>query len=107
MNGFVTKYDCRSNEDKCFYCPSTLGEKHHYECVCITKKVLIRAEIEYEVEVPKSWGQDDIEFKYNDSSWCSGNLIEDLRKLAQKDGCLCGKVRFTYIKDLIPDPNSK
>ena len=51
---------------KCFYCASKIGEEHEWECVIRTRKVLVRAVVEYEVEVPESWNKENIEFHRND-----------------------------------------
>lgn len=41
--------------DECFYCHSKVGEPHGRDCVTITKRVRLKATIEFEVEVPHSW----------------------------------------------------
>lgn len=55
--------------DECFYCHQKVGTPHREECVCVNKKVKVRAMIEYEVEVPFFWSKEDIEFHRNESSW--------------------------------------
>lgn len=76
----------------CFYCHSTIGEPHKHDCVSVTRRVKVRFSIELAVEVPVSWGKKQIEFKYNEGSWCSDNIqtiIEN--ELSEIDGkkCFC------------------
>lgn len=36
------------------------------------------------------WDDDMIEFHLNESSWCYSNLISELEKYDEKNGCICG-----------------
>lgn len=63
------------------------------------KKVIVRAAIEYEIEVPNDWDKDKIEFHRNESSWCQSSMIEELTDLCNNKGCLCGHVRFEYLRE--------
>lgn len=64
------------------------------------KTVLIKAEIVYEKEFPDCFDADLIEWWMNEESECSSNIIKELQSLHKKDGCLCGKVKYTHIKDV-------
>jgi hypothetical protein len=38
-----------------------------------------------------------IEFHRNDSSWCAGNIMDELEAIAKPSGCLCEHVSFEYV----------
>jgi len=99
----VTKKAMRpaSKEEKCFYCQQPLGAKHNDGCVLIQKKVKVRAVIEYEIDVPSEWDASMIEFHRNESSWCAGNMIDELQELNDKENeCICGLVKYEHIEDV-------
>ena len=89
-----------SSLPECFYCGTAIGGYHKDDCVLIRKKVLVRAIVEYEVDVPAFWESPDVESHRNDSSWCASNMIKELEKLDDDEGCLCSFVRYEYIKDV-------
>ena len=97
----VTKKATRPAGDKnrCFYCGQKIGEYHKEDCVLINKKVLVRATIEYEVNVPNNWKKSDIEFHRNDGTWCSSNMLRELDEIIKEDGCLCPHTKFKFIKE--------
>ena len=96
----VTKLAQRPGNSKkvCFYCQQPIGGYHRKDCILIRKKVLVKATILYEIEVPKDWDKQQIEFHRNDSTWCADNMLEELKKLGAKECCLCGNTNFKYIK---------
>lgn len=61
-------------------------------------KIEMIAEIDY--EVPSDWNKDMIEFHLNGSGWCCDNIINELKKVSKRDGCICGITKFKYIKDI-------
>jgi len=83
---------------RCFYCGKTVGSFHKSDCVLIKKTVKVKLTINYEVNVPADWDKQMIEFHRNDSTWCSSNLIEELKKLDTKNGCLCPIAEFKYLE---------
>lgn len=97
----VTKKAMRpaSNAEQCFYCQQPLGGFHLDNCVLISKKVLIRATIEYEVEMPSHWDAKQIEFNRNEGSWCADNMLEELKELTKDNECLCSRTTFEFLKD--------
>jgi len=82
-----------SNKKECFYCNSKIGRFHEDDCVLVKKKVKVVATIEYEIEVPADWTEDNVHFHRNEGSWCTDNMIGELEELS-KDECLCFKVMF-------------
>ena len=42
------------------------------------------------MDFPSDWDDDMIEFHLNESSWCCSNLISELEKYDEKNGCICG-----------------
>lgn len=102
---------------ECFYCKQQMGWQHKPGCVILQKSVVIRMTIEVVVDVPRDWGKDNVEFKYNESSWCGSNMIEDLAnwherleaegaEVRERTGdttssgiCLCGNLDVDYLRD--------
>lgn len=90
----------RMMNGKCFYCHQDIGDYHRDICILIKKKVLVRAIVEYEVEVPAFWDGEMVDFHRNLSSWCRSNIVEELIELRDRmDGCLCPVVSYKYICD--------
>lgn len=95
MNTLIVEADGRTNGDvRCFYCSEPVGGWHKADCVRFTKKVMVRAIIEYEIEVPDFWQKENIEFHRNEGSWCTDNMLDELEALSESEGCLCHCVRF-------------
>lgn len=88
--------------DECFYCYQKVGTPHKSECVLVCKKIKIRMIVEYEAERPASWDKHQIEFHYNDSSWCAGNALQELKTYTEKanNTCLCNEAHFEYVEDV-------
>ena len=84
---------------KCIDCGSCVGEKHKIDCVMIRKKVNLKATIIIEEDVPFSWKKDMIEYYYNKGTWCADNILEILKKMQKKYGCLCPFVTITTWED--------
>ncbi len=42
------------------------------------------------MDFPSDWDDDMIEFHLNESSWCCSNLISELEKYDEENGCICG-----------------
>ena len=117
VNGSGTRRAVSPNA--CFYCQRKAGELHQDDCVVVVKSVELEASFQgstmtlsFAIDVPASWDVHDIEFRYNESTWCAdnleaycGNLKEMLKKTSPGsligDACLCGitKVRFVRVKD--------
>lgn len=98
----VTKKAMRpaSNAIECFYCHQPIGAVHKANCVLINKKVKIRMTVEYEIEVPASWGKAEIEFFRNDGAWCCDGAISELDEYFGGGGgpeCMCGSTEFEYV----------
>lgn len=74
----------------CLYCDQPIGEPHKWECVTLRKKVMIQATLKYEIDVPRSWNNEQILFHRTESSWCEDGFITEMEKLSEKNGCLCG-----------------
>lgn len=89
--------------DECFYCKQKVGERHKSDCATVVKKVLLKVTVILEEEVPYHWGEEMINFRYNESSWCADNLRnmldETIEKLNNKGGCLCPYTEIEYLRD--------
>src|SRR5688572_17000869 len=93
--------------DECFYCQQKVGTSHHQDCVAIHKKVLVRAIVEYEIEVPYSWDKEQIEFQRNEGSWCASNMLQELENLDTDEHCLCPNVTYEFVSVTVPGPYGK
>lgn len=89
--------------DECFYCNQPMGHLHKPDCVIPQRTVMIRMTIEFPRSVPRSWEKDMIEFQLNDGSWCADNILSDLEKVAEDNGCLCSLASFEYIGEVTPN----
>ena len=89
--------------DECFYCKAPMGAPHKWECVIPTKRVRLRTTFEYEVDVPRSWDAENIEFHRNESSSCAQNIIQDIETFAEAEfnGCLCGHAETEFVRDVL------
>lgn len=100
----VTKHDTRSGAGgrgvptKCLYCAGIPGGLHEDTCVCLDRPIKIRFSLEFIVTSPRSWAKEDIEFRYNEGSYCLDNLIEnELTRVKEVDGCLCNSGSVEYL----------
>lgn len=99
-------YGIRLSEkpDECIYCKQKIGFPHLETCVLVEKRVKINFIVTLEVDVPYHWDESDIEFRFNDSSWCADNLIHMMEEAGTGRGCLCGMVRAEYIETIDETP---
>jgi hypothetical protein len=97
--------------DECFYCNQRIGDKHGPECVAVHKKVLVKIEMEIEIEVPSFWDEDAINFHYNEGTWCANNIPELIQEyLAGFDEgqcVLCPAFSAKYLGDSGAEPYGK
>lgn len=86
--------------DQCFYCNQSVGSPHARDCVCVTKVVELRVTVDgvegtWVTTVPHAWDEEAIHYRYNDSTWCAGNLFGETiegplaQHLESLDGDLC------------------
>ncbi len=101
-NWIVGNYSVRpaGEPDRCFYCGELLGKIHKEDCVIRSKTVVVEFKIEVVVEVPEFWDSNDVDYRFNESSWCCDNLIEMIRR---EDGCLCSHVEANYLREASED----
>ncbi len=85
--------------DRCFYCDRLIGQCHEDSCILISKKVRIRAIIEYETSVPSKWTANNINFYFNEGTWCASNFINEIEKREKEYGCMCSHMVFEYMAD--------
>ncbi|WP_340032596.1 hypothetical protein NSQ20_12085 [Paenibacillus sp. FSL K6-1122] len=103
----VTEYAARpaGKPNRCFYCHSLIGESHASECVIRNRTVVMDFTIRMVMDVPESWKDEDVEFRYNKGSWCADNLIEMI--VREEDGCLCPHVQAKFVREATPDDEEK
>lgn len=78
-----------SSQRACFYCQRAIGEEHKADCVLIARRVRMRVSIEYEINTAACFTPEELERMRTEGSWCNDNLIDELRAIAEKVGCLC------------------
>jgi hypothetical protein len=83
----------------CFYCEVALGDQHDPGCVIRTRTVVVEHLIRVVREVPEHWSQKDVEFHFGDSSWCAGNLVDDLDGLPDENDVGAGPHQRTCLCD--------
>lgn len=93
-----TRCDGAGRPDKCFYCTAALGAEHDPECVCRVRSIVVRATVEYVVDIPEFWTVEQFEFHRNHSSWCAGNMLPEL-EFADEHGCLCHCTEIAYVRE--------
>lgn len=87
----------------CFYCRQELGTPHKEECVIWTKTVRVRVTVEYDIEVPRTWDKDMIEFHRNEGTWCADNMVAELEEQVGRyavddyQPCMCGTTKYEVI----------
>ena len=95
--------------DRCFYCGAAIGSQHAESCVIRKRTVVVRATVEYVVTVPEDWDAHMIEFHRNDGSWCAGNGLSEIGRLAEyldRDDapeCGCSLATWEYVREASPE----
>lgn len=89
--------------DECFYCNVKRGEQHKAGCVIRCQTVVVRMTVEYVVDIPESWGAENLEFQRNEGSWCSDNGVRELQSLMDRvdaaGGCLCPMIEYAFVRE--------
>ncbi len=101
-NWVVGDYGVRpaGKPNECFYCHAKVGEQHKEDCVIRCRTVNVDFTIHAVMRVPESWGEGDINFKFNESSWCVSNFIDDIVAREEKLGkCPCMITEAKYISE--------
>ena len=102
-NWMVGEYAVRpaGEPDKCFYCGEKVGSQHKTDCVIRRKTVVVDFTIRAVQTVPELWEPCDVEFFYNEGSWCADNLITELnrRKEELPNRCLCNFTEAKYVRE--------
>ena len=62
-------------------------------------KKTIRIIINLPMDFPEEWDDEMIEFHLNESSYCCNNIIRDLGKYTEKNGCICSITHCKVIGD--------
>lgn len=66
----------------------------------VKRTITIELAVTMTREVPRSWSADEIDFHFNQGSYCLANLISDLHKESEAAGeicVLCGRSRVTLL----------
>ena len=99
-NWTVGEYSVRpaGNPNECFYCNAKVGEQHKEDCVIRSRTVNIDFTVHMVMDVPEFWDEGNINFHFNDGSWCASNLLKKLiLREEETDKCLCSIVDAKYI----------
>lgn len=94
--------------DACFYCNQKVGQPHTRSCVCVQKVVKVRFAVDLDLRVPYDWKPTDVDFRYQDSTWCGDNILDLAREqlLVERaaGGCLCPRVSGSFLEVVDPGP---
>lgn len=88
--------------DHCFYCKVKVGDEHLPDCVMRLRTVRLRITAEYVVTRPESWSEEQIDFHENESSWCKGNALVELKKTGG-EYCLCQFAEIEFVREATPE----
>ena len=83
--------------DECFYCGAKVGEQHKEDCVIRSRTVNVDFAIHMVMDVPEFWDEAQINYHYNDGSWCASNLLNRLAIREHSDRCLCNIANAKYV----------
>lgn len=84
----------------CFYCGKPIGDRHADDCVIPQKTCVVDFTIRLVTSEPAYWGEGDIEFHYNGSSWCADNLLGYLEEFQNNTGrCMCSLMDAKFIRE--------
>ena len=83
--------------DECFYCHAKVGEQHKEDCVIRSRTVNVDFTIHVVMDVPEFWDEAQINYHYNDGSWCASNLLNRLAIREHSDRCLCNIANAKYV----------
>ena len=108
-NWEVKTYGIRpaGKQDECHYCGAAKTEQHKPDCVIGSRTVVVKMEIDLVVAVPESWTPEEIEFHRNDGSWCSSNVLGELKRLAKAKDCICEFTRFQFVREATEEDEAR
>ena len=95
----VGEYSVRpaGKQGECFYCKTKVGGQHKEDCVIRSRTVNLDVTIHMVMDVPEDWDEGQINFHYNDGSWCASNLLSYLNHRDGNVGCLCDITDIKYV----------
>ena len=98
-NWTVSEYSARpaGRSDQCFYCHSEIGAQHKEDCVIRERTVNVDFVVHTVISVPETWDEDQINWHYNEGTWCASNLLTILANRDDDDRCLCDITEAKYI----------
>ena len=85
--------------NECYICGAVLGEEHKQGCVFRKRTIIIEVKINLLVSVPEDWDTEMVEFHFNESSYCSSNLIDELKSLRKRVNCICPFTEITFVRE--------
>lgn len=89
--------------DRCFYCGNKIGKQHKEDCVIRGRTVVLDFTIRTVIDLPECWDTKQIEYRYNDGTWCANNLLNYLERRNKKTGCICDITTAKYIREATED----
>lgn len=90
----------KGNEIECGYCTSVIGEEHKKGCVCRKKLININVTINMTTTVPEDWTKEEIEFHYNEGTWCASNIVDEIKEFSKRQDCLCQQIKIVHLNDI-------
>lgn len=92
----------------CFYCSQPLGTKHNPNCIIVSKTITVRLTLDVVIEVPRTWGKEQVEFARNENSWCVNNMMRELQTWFDdtNNSCACGSAQIDFVRDATEEDHS-
>lgn len=91
----------------CFYCRAPLGDEHITGCVLRRKTFVVDFTIRTVLTLSEDWDPKAIDFRYNDSSWCASNLLNQLKSVDTDERCLCDRTTGKFVRDATADDEAR
>ena len=98
----VTKKDVppAGKAGECFWCKQKFGSLHKLTCVTWKRKVYVRHTLTLVHEVPMCWTVKNVNFHFNESSWCASNISDLIGDKNQPSPCLCPRQKSLYFGEV-------
>jgi hypothetical protein len=87
---------------ECFFCHALIGAEHAAGCVLRKRTIDCEMTFRMVAALPEHWDSGQVEYWYNDSSYCLDTLVPLLGEAADRFGAagsclLCPRARVRYV----------
>ena len=89
-------------DGRCFHCGRPVGQHHRDACVVPEQTVIVQFTYTALLKVPACWKGHDIDFYYNESSWCASSMIGILEEEEKRGSCACRWTSAEFVREATP-----